>query len=95
MPTASQIRDRIAAFLRGRATLEEFEDWLVQNTWNIHLTSSPEAEHLAYAVELRLSEYSVGHLTGQQLRDELRQLSGLPSLVAIEDPGARSSTSIP
>lgn len=71
MVSASQIRKRLAAYLDRRIALDAFEDWLVQNTWNIHQSGSLAAESLTFAIEESLSEYSSNHLTEQQLRNEL------------------------
>ena len=40
----------------------------------MHLDSDPSALRLASAVELRLAEYSSGHLPVEQLKSELRSL---------------------
>lgn len=58
MVSASQIRDKILEFLTDAVSLDEFEDWIVQRTWNVHLSGSVAAEELTFAVEEALSEYS-------------------------------------
>jgi hypothetical protein len=60
--------------LDERIDLDSFEDWLVQNTWNIHLSRSAAAEDLTFAVEELLSEHSSGHLDERELRRELSRL---------------------
>jgi len=65
------IQDRLLPFLAGRVSLDDFEDWLVQNTWDIHRHGSGPAQELAYAIELRLAEYSSGHLSYEELHREL------------------------
>jgi hypothetical protein len=72
MATAARIRDRVAAFLVDQISLDELNVWLTVNTWNIHHDRDSESEGLTYALELRLAEHSIGHLTDAQLRDELR-----------------------
>jgi len=72
MITESQIREHIASFLAGEESLDAFEDWLVQNSWNMHRDSSEAAQQLVAEIELRLSEYSSGHLDEGALRNELR-----------------------
>ena len=74
MVSSSQIRERLAMFLDGRIDLDAFEDWFVQNTWNIHLSGSRSAEALTFAIEESLSEYSSHHLTEVELRSELQSL---------------------
>jgi len=74
MVSSSQIREQLAKFLDGRLDLDGFEDWFVQNTWNIHQSGSRSAEALTFAIEESLSEYSSHHLTEEELRSELRSL---------------------
>lgn len=74
MLSSSQIREQLAMFLDGKIDLDDFEDWFVQNTWNIHSSGSRSAEALTFAIEESLSEYSSHHLTEQELRSELQSL---------------------
>ncbi len=72
MIAESQIREKLGRFLSGEMSLDQFEDWLVQRSWNMHQHSDESAQKLASAIELRLAEHSSGHLDGAALRDELR-----------------------
>ena len=74
MIAQSQIRDKISRYLSTDISLDEFEDWLVQHSWNMQQDSDEEAQNLAAAVELRLAEHSSGHLSAFELREELRSL---------------------
>jgi len=58
-------------FLYANMSFEVFENWFVQNTWNIHLSGSIATESLTFAVEESLSEYSSRHINERQLRQEL------------------------
>ncbi len=71
MVSASQIRNELAISLAGILPLDEFEDWLVQNTWNIRNTGSKAAEVLTFAIEELLSEYTSAHISEDKLREEL------------------------
>ena len=71
MVSGSAIREKLAAFFARQIDLDEFEDWLVQSTWNVHQSGDESARELAHAIELRLAEHSAGHLTGEALRREL------------------------
>ena len=66
-----QIRQWLARYLHKEVSLDQFEDWIVQQSWNMHLDSELSAQNLASAIELRLAEYSSGHLDENQLRSEL------------------------
>lgn len=74
MVSSSQIKEQLAQFLDGKNTLDAFEDWFVQNTWNIHLSGSAAAEALTFAIEESLSEHSSGHISEKELRQELSEL---------------------
>lgn len=70
MLSASEIRNRLAdALFYGR--MEEFEDWFVRESWNVHQFGDLELQKLVYALELRLAEYSTGHLDESALHREL------------------------
>ena len=71
MITESQIRGRLSDYLRRRITLNEFEDWLVQQSWNMHRDSDELAQQLVGSIELRLAEYSDDHLSDEGLDREL------------------------
>lgn len=74
MVSSSQIREQLARYLQDEINLDSFEDWFVQNTWNIHLSGSVAAETLTFAVEESLSEFSSRHIDESELREELGQL---------------------
>lgn len=79
----SEIRQKLIEHLSDRLSLDDFEDWLVAHSWNMHQDSAPSAQDLASALELALYEYSSGHLTEAELRSELMSLSG-NIVVAVE-----------
>lgn len=56
-------------------SLDEFEDWLVQRSWNMHLDSESRAQNLVGKIELALAEYHDGHISEPALRQRLRSLA--------------------
>ena len=72
MISESQIREKLIRFLSNDISLDVFEDWFVQQSWDMHKDSNEAALRLASAIELRLAEHSGGHLSECGLRDELR-----------------------
>ena len=58
----AELRNQLIRLLNAEMSLDSFEDWFVQSSWNIHQTPDLLAQRLAYAVELRLAEHSDGHL---------------------------------
>jgi hypothetical protein len=85
MITEAQIRDRLFGYLTREITLNEFEDWLVQHSWNMHQDSDEVAQHLVGAIEVRLAEYSNEHLDDDSLERELRGLLARPLVVSIDN----------
>lgn len=75
MVQASDIREQLRALLFGLLGLESFENWISVHTWNIHRWGDSEAQDLAYSIELRLSEYSSGHLPWGQMSSEFEKLA--------------------
>ena len=74
MVSASQIREQLALFLSQNLSLDAFEDWFVQNTWNIHKSGSVAAEDVTFAIQESLAEYSSQHLNEQELYNELARI---------------------
>lgn len=66
-----QIRQKLAKYLHDEISLDQFEGWLADRSWNMHRDSDEAAQRLASAIELRLAEHSSGHLDNVELRDEL------------------------
>src|SRR5258708_16125443 len=91
MIVASDIRRRLADALSGEAALDDCEDWLVKNSWNMHLDSSRVAQELASSIELALSEHSSGHISDHKLRSQLLSLLDNVEVVSNE----RYSVSMP
>lgn len=82
MITESEIRARLFDYLTRQITLNEFEDWLVVRSWNMHLDSAESARRLVAAIELRLAEYSDDHLTDDGLERELKGLISPSEIVS-------------
>jgi hypothetical protein len=74
MISTETIRERLLSYLRQEIDLEQFEDWIAQNSWNAHLSSDLPAQRLANSIELKLAEHSSGHLSESKMRRELLPL---------------------
>ena len=74
MVNEGEIRNRLAEAL-AQSQLAEFEDWFIQNTWNVHKSGDEDLIRLVYSIELRLAEHSSGHLSKAALRNELQEIS--------------------
>ena len=69
--SANEIRNQIASYLAGEIDADQFEDWIAQNTWNIHQIKDSDAEKLAYSIEAKLAEFSGGDIDEAVLRGAL------------------------
>ena len=65
------IRNQLASYLSNEIALDQFEDWFVQNTWNVQKWGGPDLQALVFAVESELSEYSGSDLSEASLRNRL------------------------
>ncbi len=92
MANANEIRNKLASYLARELDLDAFEDWVVQNTWDVRAQGSEEARELAHAIELRLSEFSSEHMDEESLRRELLPLVQ-KHYVAFGDPRISTGTS--
>ena len=88
MITEGQIQKQLFGYLTRALSLNEFEDWLVQQSWDMHRdSSSVAAQRLVGALELRFAEYSNNHLTDDALERELKGLLAPSSVVEINENG--------
>lgn len=74
MITTSQIRDKVNSYLRRDISVDEFEDWLVLQSWNMQEDSTKEARRLVGAIEACLYKYADNQIDQMSLREELRKL---------------------
>jgi hypothetical protein len=81
-----ELRNQLIRFLSNELPFDNFEDWFVQNSWNIHRNPDLVAQRLAYAVELRLAEYDSDHLLEPELRRELSELVSAYSIRLSQEP---------
>ena len=68
--TEAVVRERLREMLRGEISLNEFNRWMVDYTWDIDQDDPKPLSDLVGTIKLRLAEYSNGHW----LRNELRHL---------------------
>ena len=90
-----RIREKLVQYLVQELSIDEFEDWIVQHTWNVHQVDSGTVQDLASAIEARLAEYSGGHITEESLRNQLRPLAQqYVMMIGPQSPSASSSSEI-
>ena len=70
----NDIRVKLASYLSGKISLEEFEDWFVSASWNVDKSENQVAINMVYEIELWISEYSDGFLDEDELKMLLRPI---------------------
>lgn len=85
----NETRAQLAEYLSDRRSLDEFEDWFVQQSWNMHRDSSADAQRLASQIELVLSEFSDENITEAALRARLQRLAStyIATFAPVRAPG--------
>lgn len=73
MPSSFEpdLRSWLAAYVSGRVSLREFQEWFVPRAWIIDADADPNQAELAGHIELLLAEWSNGHWTEDELKDKL------------------------
>jgi hypothetical protein len=85
-----EIYSKLNSLISHDLSLPDFEDWLVEKSWNMHKNSDPAAVKLVSAIELRLAEWSSGHLSEESMRKEF--LSMLVGHVVLQMQAAHVRT---
>ena len=72
--TAFMLRERLTDLLEGKVTLGEFDEWFAVHTWDDDDVAL-DARQLANRVELVLAEFTSGHRTWHETREDLEGLA--------------------
>ncbi|SRR6266496_1126782 len=67
--------NEIRAKLLSLSDLDEFEDWIAEQSWNMHRDSDPSAQRLVGKIELALAEFRDGIISEPLLRQQLKNLA--------------------
>lgn len=70
----NEIREKLANYLVGKISLEEFEDWFVSPSWDVDQSKNQVAINMVYEIELWLSEYFDNFRSEDELKALLRPL---------------------
>ena len=74
MITVGQINVMVEQLVLTKVSLDEFEDWLAQSSWDMHKDADDDARKLVGAIELRLAESK--EKTDSDLIAELGTMTG-------------------
>jgi hypothetical protein len=70
----TQIRSQIRRLLSNEVSLRDFQKWYVPVTWDIDRSNEVAAKNLAAEIDLKLAEYTSGHLTESEVRQDFSKL---------------------
>lgn len=68
MISVNQIRDRLASYVANEIPFEQFEDWLLGHSWNLHRDSSEAAQKLVHEIKSAIYEYLDGDIEEPDLK---------------------------
>jgi hypothetical protein len=69
-----EIRTHLGRYLSGKSSLWQFREWFDVETWGLAAEPDSPARQVAGEIELRLAEFTNGHLTEDELRTLLQAL---------------------
>jgi len=69
------IRRKMLGYISGNLDVDQFEDWVVQNTWNVHVWGDSETVDLAHELDAKLAEYSSDLITESMLQKDLSMIA--------------------
>jgi len=69
-----EIRTQLGRYLSGKSSLRQFRKWFDVETWGLAAESDSPVRQLAGEIELRIAEFTNGHLTEDDLRSLLQAL---------------------
>lgn len=72
--TVHEVQDRLSRYLNNASTLDEFRDWFDDETWGLAAEADSPLRQMAGEIELRIAEFTSGHLTEAELRSQLESL---------------------
>jgi hypothetical protein len=70
----TQIRNQIRRLLSNEVSLREFQKWYVPATWDIDRSNEASSKDIASEIDLKLAEYTSGHLAEPELRHDLSKI---------------------
>jgi hypothetical protein len=72
--TLEELQTQLSRYLENRISLDEFRDWFDDETWGLAAEPDSALRRMAGKIELRVAEFTNGHLTEDELRDLFRPL---------------------
>ena len=83
-PIADQIHYLLGEHLRGERSLKQFDESFLEIAWDVTGTPSSEASTLRGEVLLLLAEYTEGHRSETELKQQLRGIAQPMAMRSLE-----------
>jgi hypothetical protein len=99
MISLKEIREEIASYLANEISFAEFEDWLIDHSWNMHKDSFKGVQESVHDINAAIYEYLDGYKDEDALKHDLEPfISHVSDIVVFSDRQpvnrfARSSSS--
>lgn len=77
--TQTQICQKLLDYLEGRCDLRDLRAWLASETWDVHATGDSDLTGMVGRIELALAEHSLGHISREEMREELEAVLPQPT----------------
>lgn len=69
-----ELQDQVVRYLANRISLHEFRNWFDVASWEAEIEPNSRLYAMIAEVELRLAEYTNGHWTEEELREQMRKI---------------------
>ena len=73
-PLVAQIQDILARYVAGAISASEFQAEFAPISWSVEQHADRATESLVYSIELRLAEFTNGHLAENEMKQFLQGL---------------------
>ncbi len=72
MISFKEIRDELASYLARDISFAQFEDWLIDHSWDMHKDSPEEVQELVHEINASIYEYLDQYIDEDVLKARLR-----------------------
>lgn len=76
MITVDAISAMLQQLAQSNISLDQFDEWLTRDSWNMHKDSSPAAVKMVGEIERRMAECDSGVVAEEELLLELEKMAG-------------------
>jgi len=74
MITVDQIRVALERVIHSEISLDNFDEWLTRESWNMHQDSSAKAIEMIGKIELLLSDYDAESISESRVIEDFKEL---------------------